>query len=85
MFAKPNLSRSGRLGVTVGKRVVARAVDRNYIKRTLREMFRLHAQDFYGMDVVVQLRRAYGCGNYISINKELLGAVAKLGKRCLTC
>jgi ribonuclease P protein component len=85
VFAKPNLSQSSRLGITVGKRVAARAVDRNYIKRTLREMFRLHAVEFYGMDIVVQLRRAYGRGSYISISKELMDAVAKLEKRCLTC
>jgi ribonuclease P protein component len=42
-----------RLGVTVSKKVSARAHDRNRIKRQIRESFRKHRETLNGYDVVV--------------------------------
>ena len=44
-----------RLGLIVGKRNARRAVDRNRIKREIRESFRQHADSLPPCDVVVQL------------------------------
>lgn len=44
-----------RLGLIVGRRHARRAVDRNRIKRQIRESFRTHAADLPACDVVVQL------------------------------
>ena len=46
---------SARLGLIVPKRVFRRAVDRNRVKRTLREEFRLRRAALPAMDVVVQV------------------------------
>jgi ribonuclease P protein component len=43
----------GRLGISVSKRVLKNAVQRNRIKRLVREGFRLGREDFMGKDVVV--------------------------------
>ena len=40
-FVRPNESGHHRLGITASKRVARLAVDRNRMKRLLREMFRL--------------------------------------------
>jgi ribonuclease P protein component len=45
-----------RLGLIVGRKVEPRAVRRNYLKRLVREAFRLHQGDIGSQDVVVQVR-----------------------------
>jgi len=41
------------LGVTVSKKVSKKAVDRNRIKRQVREFFRHHKTDLNGVDIVI--------------------------------
>lgn len=50
----PGNGRGARLGVAVSKRFVAQAVDRNRLKRIVRESFRLHAAGLADHDVIVQ-------------------------------
>jgi len=42
-----------RLGLTIAKRSVKRAVDRNQVKRLARESFRHHCAELLALDVVV--------------------------------
>jgi len=46
-----------RLGVVLSKRFTPRAVDRSYVKRLIREEFRVRKHNLSGMDVVVKVRR----------------------------
>jgi ribonuclease P protein component len=55
--ASPNGQVIARLGVVVGKRVAALAVDRNYLKRLVRETFRHHQRELAGFDLLVRPRR----------------------------
>lgn len=57
MFARPNGLALARLGIVTGKKVAPRAVDRNRVKRIVREVFRLWRPRLSGFDVVVRLRR----------------------------
>ncbi len=45
-----------RLGLAIAKKHVRRAVDRNRIKRLLRESFRRHQQQLRGLDLVVLVK-----------------------------
>ncbi len=45
-----------RLGLAVSKKNFKRAVDRNLIKRVIRESFRLHQASLTGLDIVVMSR-----------------------------
>src|SRR3954465_4856874 len=54
-FATPNATSTARLGVIVGKRQLRRAVDRNRVKRTMRESFRVVRPALPNLDIVVQL------------------------------
>ena len=45
-----------RLGLAVSKKQIKRAVDRNRIKRIIRQSFRLHQNQLPGVDVVVMVR-----------------------------
>jgi ribonuclease P protein component len=47
-----------RLGLIVPKKILSRAVDRNRVRRILREAFRLSLPDLGGLDVVVRLKAA---------------------------
>lgn len=48
---------SGRIGYVVGRKVAARAVDRNRIRRKLREIARALRPGLGGYDVIVRIKR----------------------------
>lgn len=56
VLVKPNGLAHPRLGMTVAKRYVRRAVARNTIKRHIRETFRLNQQQLGGNDIVVMTK-----------------------------
>ncbi len=45
-----------RLGLAVSKKNFKKAVDRNLVKRVIRESFRLHQASLQGLDIVVMSR-----------------------------
>ena len=55
VMVRPNTLGRARLGMVIAKRVLPRAVDRNRIKRCIRETFRLQRQNLPGCDFVVRL------------------------------
>jgi ribonuclease P protein component len=66
-----------RLGVLVSRKHAARAIERNRIKRCIREAFRLEQEHLRGVDILV--RPPYGVRpttQMIATVRELLG---KLG------
>ncbi|GAB6388868.1 ribonuclease P protein component [Stutzerimonas marianensis] len=66
-----------RLGLVIGKKSVKLAVERNRIKRQLRETFRLHQLDLTGWDIVVIARK----GLADQESAELARHFSKLWKR----
>jgi len=48
-----------RLGLVVAKKVAKRAHERNYMKRVLREWFRLHKQQLPAQDIVVRAKMKF--------------------------
>jgi ribonuclease P protein component len=59
VFAKPNYRPHSRLGLIVARKMERLAVNRNRIKRELREVFRVQQQELAGLDLVVRLRRPF--------------------------
>lgn len=55
VMARPNAVGYPRLGMVVGKRLLARAVDRNRVKRCVRESFRQVLDELPACDYVVRL------------------------------
>ena len=56
LLVRPNKLEDARLGLAISKRVLKHAVDRNRIKRIVRESFRHHQQELCGLDIVVMCR-----------------------------
>ena len=52
---RPDGLNDARLGVVVGKKLLKRAVDRNRLKRIIREQFRLVRKDLPAFDLIVRL------------------------------
>ena len=48
-----------RLGIALTRRMIARSVDRNRVKRLVREVFRRHEAKNAGLDCVVTLRTSF--------------------------
>jgi ribonuclease P protein component len=57
LIVRPNNKNYPRLGLTIAKKQLIRAVWRNRVKRLAREAFRQHKQDLNGYDIVVLGRR----------------------------
>src|SRR3990167_289020 len=52
-FCRPNALSYPRLGIMLGKRYVKRAVDRNLLKRLIRESFRHHQSRLHPVDIII--------------------------------
>jgi ribonuclease P protein component len=64
VIAAPGPGPSARLGLAVSRKVSKSAVQRNRIKRLVRESFRKHSADLPALDIVVMARPgAAGCDN----------------------
>ena len=57
ILARRNNRRQARLGLAIAKKSVRTAVQRNRIKRIIREYFRLHQQKISSADYVVLVRQ----------------------------
>ncbi|CAM3503490.1 ribonuclease P protein component [Shewanella pealeana] len=77
LLAIPNSEQHPRLGLTVAKRYVKKANQRNRIKRIIRDNFRLHQHDLPAVDIVVLVRN----GVLDMENAELKNLVEKLWRK----
>ena len=60
-----------RLGLVVGKKTAKRANKRNYMKRVIREWFRLHRHELPPHDFVVRVRQRFDRSNAADARTEL--------------
>ena len=60
LSARPNALPYARLALVVPKRYAPRAVDRNRVRRLIREVFRLNQRRLAGEDLVVRLTMPLG-------------------------
>jgi ribonuclease P protein component len=82
LFGRATDGAPARLGVVVGRKTDKRAVARNYIKRTVRETFRLEAENLAGLDVVVRARKSFSRAQGEVVRAELLALFARLRRKC---
>ena len=77
----PNTLGKSRLGLSVSKRV-GTAVERNKVRRRLKEIFRSSVRDRSdgGLDLVISARPAAAEASFEGLNTEFLWALRKINK-----
>ena len=68
---KPNGLSNSRLGFMVSKKVHKRANQRNYIKRIIREYFRLNQTEWIALDLIVRAQKHFTPAEYPLVIEEL--------------
>jgi ribonuclease P protein component len=82
--AKPNDIGGPRLGLAVSVKNAGNAVERNRLRRTIRESFRLHQHEIPAVDIVVSARgRARGAAA-AELRASLDALWKKLTEQCAT-
>ena len=72
LYTRKNRLQENRLGITTGKKL-GNAVTRNRIRRRLREIYRLHEEEFLlGRDLVVVARERSAFVSYLTLERDFL-------------
>ncbi|MES9900474.1 MAG: ribonuclease P protein component [Sedimenticola sp.] len=75
---RPNALAHPRLGMAIAKKNLKRAVDRNLVKRLVREEFRLNRSGLSGFDLVVMCKRGLPTSNKTLLKSSLERLIGKL-------
>jgi ribonuclease P protein component len=67
-----------RLGLIVSKKTARLSVDRNYMRRVLRELFRTNQHRLKSVDLVIRTQRFFGPADYPAIAQEFTKLITKL-------
>lgn len=79
LYCRKNGTATNRIGLTVGAKLGC-AVQRNRVRRRLREIYRLHEQGFArGYDLVVVVRSRAMRAEYHKLERAYLSLAAQLG------
>lgn len=82
VLARPSGRGSARLGLAIARKQIRRAVDRNRVKRLIRESFRRHQELLRGLDVVVIGRSALLEKNSRGVFECLENHWRRVSERC---
>lgn len=80
----PNQRDVNRYGLVVPKRVAKRAVERNYMKRVLRELVRREHDAPQGLDVILQVKTAFAHPQFYQVQEELMLLMRRVHQRVRT-
>ena len=78
LLARPNLFDGARLGLVIGKKNIRLAVNRNLVKRMVRESFRLEYHRLPAVDVIFLARRNLDQVSKTDITNMLMQSWAQL-------
>ena len=86
---KPSLDTQVKIGFVVAKKMAKLAVDRNYMRRVLRELCRqelhvLSAVNTAGVDVVIQVKAPFKNADFFQLKQELAGLFVKTSTKITT-
>ena len=82
VLATPNKLQHPRLGLAIAKKHIRRAVDRNRIKRQIRESFRLYKDTLPAVDVVVLAKQLTNKKTNTELARTLNDHWQNLVKQC---
>jgi ribonuclease P protein component len=70
LIVAPAAELPGQVGYVIGAKHLPRAVDRNRLRRVLREALRVRRAALSGFDIVLRLRRACGRSEVAAVASE---------------
>jgi ribonuclease P protein component len=79
IFFVRNGKKNSRLGIIASKRIIPGAVQRNRVKRMIKESFRQHSIKFQQIDLVVMVR---GIDTKASQSEELKSLFSRIEDKC---
>jgi len=82
VIARPNGLGHARLGLAVGVRSAGNAVNRNRVKRVVREAFRHIHQELPAVDLVVNARPAAGKASNAAMTASVTTLWNRIRQRC---
>ena len=74
---KPNAVNQLQIGFVVAKKMAKLAVDRNYMRRVLRELCRQNLNQALPVDIVIQVQKPFQNADFLVIKQELVELFAK--------
>ena len=81
ILAKPNALDHPRFTGIIRKKTASHAVTGNYIKRSLREIFRRHQKLFDNVDIVVLAHKSFTGNAFRQVEEEFLCLIDNLQKK----
>ena len=78
---QPNILGRPRLGLVVGKKIARLAVDRNYMRRVLREFFRIQQHEINHVDLVIRVQKKFEKEDFVQVKQEFVTLIAKINQR----
>ena len=82
MLARRNQLAHARLGLAVSRKAVGNAVDRNRLKRIMREVFRLARHELPALDIVVLARPRSADAASAELRRSLQDLLQRMSARC---
>ncbi len=67
-----------RLGLAVTKKTTPLSADRNYMKRVLRELFRVQQKQMKNFDLIVRAQKTFDSTDFVAVQKEFVELLAEL-------
>ena len=81
VYYTPTEQAIARVGFVVSKKVAKLAVDRNYMRRVLREFFRLHQHEICPVDIVIRVHEKFSNVNFVIIKQQVEESIIKINQR----
>jgi ribonuclease P protein component len=82
LISLPNDCNHARLGLVVARKNLRRAVDRNRVRRTVRESFRQHSAELPTRDIIVMVRSVAGARAAAALRDSLSRHWKKMATAC---
>lgn len=82
LLAIPNELGYARLGMAISRKAARLAVQRNRIKRQLREYFRLHHHELSAMDLVIMAKPGAATLDKKALQRSITHAFGQLARHC---
>ena len=82
IFFAPSREKTGRIGVSM-KRDTAKAVERNRLKRRIKEAYRLNKHELKNSyDIVIKPKKIMACLSFNQVESRLVKAFREISGKC---